>query len=94
MTMEKALDTRGIGGAIFLVVAFAMFFVLSVIILIIMEGVSAMVSLSLPQSVLEEERMLTLKTASLFASRVGRVLLQVRRVWRMAICAVLVQATA
>lgn len=44
MTMAKALESTGIGGAIFLVVAFAMFFVLSVIILIIMEGVSAMVS--------------------------------------------------
>ncbi|KAK1774861.1 V-type ATPase, V0 complex, 116kDa subunit family [Copromyces sp. CBS 386.78] len=42
MTMQKALESTGIGGAIFLVVAFAMFFVLSVIILIIMEGVSAM----------------------------------------------------
>lgn len=45
MTMAKALESKGLGGAIFLVVAFAMFFVLSVIILIIMEGVSAMVSL-------------------------------------------------
>ncbi|KAJ4403639.1 H(+)-transporting V0 sector ATPase subunit a [Neurospora sp. IMI 360204] len=42
MTMAKALESRGIGGALFLVAAFAMFFVLSVIILIIMEGVSAM----------------------------------------------------
>lgn len=42
MTMAKALESKGLGGAIFLVVAFAMFFVLSVIILIIMEGVSAM----------------------------------------------------
>ncbi|KAK4133112.1 V0/A0 complex, 116-kDa subunit of ATPase [Trichocladium antarcticum] len=42
MTMAPALKTTGIGGAIFLVVIFAAFFCLSCIVLIIMEGVSAM----------------------------------------------------
>jgi V-type H+-transporting ATPase subunit a len=42
MTMGIALNGTGIGGAIFLVVVFAAFFCLSCIILIIMEGVSAM----------------------------------------------------
>lgn len=42
--MAPALKTTGIGGAIFLVVIFAAFFCLSCIVLIIMEGVSAMVS--------------------------------------------------
>ncbi|KAL2157806.1 hypothetical protein VTH06DRAFT_5075 [Thermothelomyces fergusii] len=42
MTMGPALKGTGIGGAIFLVVVFAAFFCLSCIILIIMEGVSAM----------------------------------------------------
>ncbi|KAL2175276.1 V-type ATPase, V0 complex, 116kDa subunit family [Thermothelomyces heterothallicus CBS 202.75] len=42
MTMGPALKATGIGGAIFLVVVFAAFFCLSCIILIIMEGVSAM----------------------------------------------------
>ncbi|KAJ4306702.1 H(+)-transporting V0 sector ATPase subunit a [Collariella sp. IMI 366227] len=42
MTMAIALSKSGIGGAIFLVVTFAAFFCLSCIILIIMEGVSAM----------------------------------------------------
>ncbi|KAK4235951.1 vacuolar ATP synthase [Achaetomium macrosporum] len=42
MTMAIALKGTGIGGAIFLVVVFAAFFSLSCIILIIMEGVSAM----------------------------------------------------
>ncbi|KAH6851228.1 vacuolar ATP synthase 98 kDa subunit [Chaetomium sp. MPI-CAGE-AT-0009] len=42
MTMGPALNGSGIGGAIFLVVVFAAFFCLSCIILIIMEGVSAM----------------------------------------------------
>ncbi|CAP71048.1 uncharacterized protein PODANS_6_4180 [Podospora anserina S mat+] len=43
MTMGPALKNgKGIGGAIFLVVIFAAFFCLSCIILIIMEGVSAM----------------------------------------------------
>lgn len=58
MTMAKALETTGIGGAIFLVVAFAMFFVLSVIILIIMEGVSAMVSLFFSSYIIGGEHML------------------------------------
>jgi hypothetical protein len=44
MTMGPALAGSGIGGAIFLVIVFAAFFCLSCIILIIMEGVSAMVS--------------------------------------------------
>ena len=44
MTMGPALAKSGIGGAIYLVVVFAAFFCLSCIILIIMEGVSAMVS--------------------------------------------------
>ena len=44
MTMGPALNKSGIGGAIYLVVVFAAFFCLSVIILIVMEGVSAMVS--------------------------------------------------
>lgn len=42
MTMALALGKTGIGGAIFLVVIFAAWFCLSCIILIIMEGVSAM----------------------------------------------------
>ncbi|KAH8892038.1 V0/A0 complex, 116-kDa subunit of ATPase [Thozetella sp. PMI_491] len=42
MTMKQALASKGIGGAIFIVIAFYMFFSLSCIILIIMEGVSAM----------------------------------------------------
>ncbi|EGS23963.1 vacuolar ATPase-like protein [Thermochaetoides thermophila DSM 1495] len=42
MTMGPALKMTGIGGAIFLVIVFAAFFLLSCIILIIMEGVSAM----------------------------------------------------
>jgi V-type H+-transporting ATPase subunit a len=42
MTMAIALKGTGIGGAIFLVVVFAAFFFLSCVILIIMEGVSAM----------------------------------------------------
>lgn len=44
MTMANALKMTGIGGAIFLVIVFAVFFFLSCVILIIMEGVSAMVS--------------------------------------------------
>ncbi|KAK4149784.1 vacuolar ATP synthase [Chaetomidium leptoderma] len=42
MTMAPAFSRSGIGGAIFMVVAFTAFFCLSCIILIIMEGVSAM----------------------------------------------------
>jgi V-type H+-transporting ATPase subunit a len=45
MTMAPALASKGIGGGVYLVAAFFMFFTLSCIILIIMEGVSAMVSL-------------------------------------------------
>lgn len=44
MTMAPALKSSGIGGALFIVAAFYAFFALSCIILIIMEGVSAMVS--------------------------------------------------
>ncbi len=47
MTMAGALKSSGIGGAIYLVIMFYAFFVLSCIILIVMEGVSAMVSLAL-----------------------------------------------
>lgn len=50
MTMGPALAGSGIGGAIFLVIVFAAFFCLSCIILIIMEGVSAMVSYPFPFS--------------------------------------------
>ncbi|KAK0705059.1 vacuolar ATP synthase 98 kDa subunit [Lasiosphaeris hirsuta] len=42
MTMAPALSSKGIGGGLYLVAAFYMFFCLSCIILIIMEGVSAM----------------------------------------------------
>lgn len=42
MTLDPALNMTGVAGVIFLVVAFTAFLVLSVIILIIMEGVSAM----------------------------------------------------
>ncbi|KAK4122840.1 V0/A0 complex, 116-kDa subunit of ATPase [Parathielavia appendiculata] len=42
MTMGPALKMTGIGGAIFMVVTFAAFFFLSCVILIVMEGVSAM----------------------------------------------------
>ncbi|TPX10552.1 uncharacterized protein E0L32_008438 [Thyridium curvatum] len=42
MTLAPAFKMSGIGGAIFLVVAFFAFFFLSCVILIIMEGVSAM----------------------------------------------------
>jgi len=42
MTLGPALKSSGIGGAIYLVITFYMFFCLSCIILIIMEGVSAM----------------------------------------------------
>jgi len=44
MTLGPALKTTGIGGAIYIVITFTAFFSLSCIILIIMEGVSAMVS--------------------------------------------------
>ncbi|KAK1761054.1 V-type proton ATPase subunit A [Echria macrotheca] len=42
MTLGPALKSEGIGGAIYLVITFYMFFCLSCIILIVMEGVSAM----------------------------------------------------
>ncbi|KAM7183918.1 V-type proton ATPase subunit A [Rhypophila sp. PSN 637] len=42
MTLGPALKSTGIGGAIYLVISFTAFFALSCIILIIMEGVSAM----------------------------------------------------
>lgn len=42
MTMDPALSMTGVTGVIALVIFFAAFFCLSVIILIIMEGVSAM----------------------------------------------------
>lgn len=45
MTMAPALKMTGVVGAIAIVVIFAAFFCLSCVILIIMEGVSAMVSL-------------------------------------------------
>lgn len=44
MTMAPALKMTGIGGAVGLAVMFAGFFALTCIILIIIEGVSAMVS--------------------------------------------------
>lgn len=42
MTLGPALAMRGVVGVIAIVITFTMFFVLSIIILIIMEGVSAM----------------------------------------------------
>ncbi len=48
MTLGPAFHYSGIFGAVFLVFAFFMFFSLSCIVLIIMEGVSAMVSGSPP----------------------------------------------
>lgn len=42
MTMDPALSMTGVPGVIAIVILFAAFLVLSVIILIIMEGVSAM----------------------------------------------------
>lgn len=57
MTLGPALKATGIGGAIYIVIAFAAFFVLTIIILIIMEGVSAMVSLiSTPPAVCQLKR--------------------------------------
>jgi len=46
MTLGPALSAAngGIGGALYIVATFYMFFMLSCIILIVMEGVSAMVS--------------------------------------------------
>jgi V-type H+-transporting ATPase subunit a len=96
MTMAPALASTGIGGALYLVAAFFMFFTLSCIILIIMEGVSAMVSSHPPRSTLctMYTHMLTMDLASLPSSSLGRVLLQVRRVRGLAICTLLVQADA
>jgi len=42
MTLGPALNMRGVTGVIAIVITFTMFFSLSVIILIVMEGVSAM----------------------------------------------------
>ena len=78
MTIGPALATTGIGGAFYIVATFTMFFVLSCIILIVMEGVSAMVRLSSTQKWLHQK--LTVTIASLPPSRLGRILLQVRRV--------------
>ena len=50
MTLGPALKSSGIGGAIYIVIAFYVFFALTCIILIIMEGVSAMVSLETPSN--------------------------------------------
>lgn len=43
MTLGPALESQGIGGALYIVAMFYVFFCLSCIILIVMEGVSAMV---------------------------------------------------
>jgi hypothetical protein len=97
MTMGPALGKSGIGGAIFLVVVFAAFFCLSCIILIIMEGVSAMVSFFLVSSLFVPSlpscasvRANKQNAVALAPSGVGRVLLQVCRVWRVAVHAVFV----
>jgi V-type H+-transporting ATPase subunit a len=42
MTLANAFEQTGILGAIFLVVAFAMWFVLTCAVLVVMEGTSAM----------------------------------------------------
>ena len=42
MTLANAFDTPGVAGVIFLVVAFAMWFVLTCAVLVVMEGTSAM----------------------------------------------------
>ena len=42
MTLANAFEMSGIVGVLFLVVAFAMWFVLTVFVLVIMEGTSAM----------------------------------------------------
>ena len=42
MTLANAFEMTGITGAIFLVVAFAMWFVLTIFVLVLMEGTSAM----------------------------------------------------
>ena len=94
MTMAPALKTPGIAGALFIVVAFYFFFSLSCIILIIMEGVSAMVSSPPPRVclVLGRDGMIANQSnaASLAPSCLGRILFQVCRVWRLAVHAFLV----
>jgi vacuolar-type H+-ATPase subunit I/STV1 len=42
MTLANAFDMTGLPGAIFLVVAFAMWFILTLAVLVVMEGTSAM----------------------------------------------------
>jgi len=42
MTLANAFEMTGITGAMFLVVAFAMWFVLTIFVLVLMEGTSAM----------------------------------------------------
>ena len=42
MTLANAFAMTGIGGMLFLVVAFSMWFVLTVCVLVVMEGTSAM----------------------------------------------------
>lgn len=101
MTLGPSLKMKGISGAIFLVITFYMFFCLSCIILIVMEGVSAMLhcktlgrtlaSLFSHWQDAENSRLTRLITYSA-PSRLGRVLLQVRRVCRLAVCSLLVFA--
>ncbi|KAL8407648.1 hypothetical protein RB594_006469 [Gaeumannomyces avenae] len=97
MTLAPTLKMTGLVGAIAIFISFAMFFCLSVIILIIMEGVSAMLhceSLSKPSSpsptLLGEAVRLTNQTFAFSSpSRLGRIVLQVCRVRRLAVCALL-----
>lgn len=96
MTLGPALKMTGFGGALYIVAMFYVFFSLSCIILIIMEGVSAMVSslkpFPCPAPTQRHLLIVVFSTAPLAASRMGRVLLKVRRVRWLAVCAVLVQA--